>query len=380
MARISLSRLPGDRVLAVDGGLERDVALGDLPAFVRGREVDGPRWVWDDTARWYPPLLAVGVRVERCHDLRLGHHLLRGLRRPTRGCSRGAVRALGPARAHHGVASDAVLDRRHGRAPARRPRGRPPAGGRGRLPPGLPARAAPRGGVVGRAGGGRDDVRRCAVARRRPRAPAHRAPRSAPATWRPAPAARGAGGRGAPRVRRPGPQPGLASRAAGGAAPGRGGRPGHPRLDAAGGRPRGGRAAAALQAARAPVPDQRLDLARPVGARRQVPSVVPAGRLGDRPVVVQRRRGVVVPGAGALRGRGRRRVGVRGGRRRPARATGARRHERRPGAGPDGTGSRPLPGDGRGRRCRQAVRTPSSACSARCTAPPVARAAAWSPG
>ena len=78
MARISLSRLPGDRVLAVEGGLERDVALGDLPAFVRGREVDGPRWVWDDTARWYPPLLAVGVRVERCHDLRLGHHLLRG--------------------------------------------------------------------------------------------------------------------------------------------------------------------------------------------------------------------------------------------------------------------------------------------------------------
>ena len=78
MARISLSRLPGDRVLAVEGGLERDVALGDLPAFVRGREVDRPRWVWDDTARWYPPLLAVGVRVERCHDLRLGHHLLRG--------------------------------------------------------------------------------------------------------------------------------------------------------------------------------------------------------------------------------------------------------------------------------------------------------------
>ena len=33
--------------------------------------------MWDDTARWYPPLLAAGVRVERCHDLRLGHHLLR---------------------------------------------------------------------------------------------------------------------------------------------------------------------------------------------------------------------------------------------------------------------------------------------------------------
>ncbi len=33
--------------------------------------------MWDDTARWYPPLLAAGVRVGRCHDLRLGHHLLR---------------------------------------------------------------------------------------------------------------------------------------------------------------------------------------------------------------------------------------------------------------------------------------------------------------
>ena len=53
--------------------------MADLPAFVRAREADesgGPRWVWDDTARWYPPLLAAGVRVERCHDLRLGHRLL----------------------------------------------------------------------------------------------------------------------------------------------------------------------------------------------------------------------------------------------------------------------------------------------------------------
>ena len=25
----------------------------------------------------HPPLLAAGIRVERCHDLRLGHHLLR---------------------------------------------------------------------------------------------------------------------------------------------------------------------------------------------------------------------------------------------------------------------------------------------------------------
>jgi DNA polymerase-1 len=77
MTRVSLSRLPGDLVLAVDGGREHEVAVADLPAYVRAREVEAPRWVWDDTARWYPSLLAAGVRVERCHDLRLGHHLLR---------------------------------------------------------------------------------------------------------------------------------------------------------------------------------------------------------------------------------------------------------------------------------------------------------------
>lgn len=37
-----------------------------------------PRWVWDDTARRYPTLLAAGVRVERAHDLRLCHAILRG--------------------------------------------------------------------------------------------------------------------------------------------------------------------------------------------------------------------------------------------------------------------------------------------------------------
>lgn len=41
------------------------------------RSRDRPRWVWDDTRSWYPPLLAAGVRVERCVDLRLCHAILR---------------------------------------------------------------------------------------------------------------------------------------------------------------------------------------------------------------------------------------------------------------------------------------------------------------
>jgi DNA polymerase-1 len=75
--RVSLSRLPDERVLVVDGDRQRDLPVADLPAYVAVREADAPRWVWDDTARWYPPLLAAGLRVERCHDLRLGRRLLR---------------------------------------------------------------------------------------------------------------------------------------------------------------------------------------------------------------------------------------------------------------------------------------------------------------
>ncbi|QDO90471.1 bifunctional 3'-5' exonuclease/DNA polymerase [Ornithinimicrobium ciconiae] len=36
----------------------------------------GPRWVWPDTAAISPRLLAAGVRVGRCHDLRLCHAIL----------------------------------------------------------------------------------------------------------------------------------------------------------------------------------------------------------------------------------------------------------------------------------------------------------------
>src|SRR5665648_796715 len=54
------------------------VQARDLPAAVAEREATRPRWVWDDTSRRYPALLAAGVRVERCHDLRLCHAILRG--------------------------------------------------------------------------------------------------------------------------------------------------------------------------------------------------------------------------------------------------------------------------------------------------------------
>ncbi|MEY2849261.1 MAG: hypothetical protein RI885_1928 [Actinomycetota bacterium] len=51
--------------------------VDDVAATVRAREQPGVRWVWNDTSVWYPPLLAAGVRVERCVDLRLTHAILR---------------------------------------------------------------------------------------------------------------------------------------------------------------------------------------------------------------------------------------------------------------------------------------------------------------
>lgn len=66
-----------DAALAGEVGPPERVAGQDLPAAVAAREADRPRWVWDDTEHWYPDLLAAGVRVERAHDLRLSHLILR---------------------------------------------------------------------------------------------------------------------------------------------------------------------------------------------------------------------------------------------------------------------------------------------------------------
>jgi DNA polymerase-1 len=79
---IALSRA-GAVITAVefdDSGIEfarHELGEAELPAWVREREAQHPRWVWSDTARWYPALLEAGVRVERCVDLRLCHRILR---------------------------------------------------------------------------------------------------------------------------------------------------------------------------------------------------------------------------------------------------------------------------------------------------------------
>ncbi len=56
----------------------RTVARAEFPAWVAAREAaHRPRWVWSDAPAWYGPLLDAGVRVARCHDLRLCHAILR---------------------------------------------------------------------------------------------------------------------------------------------------------------------------------------------------------------------------------------------------------------------------------------------------------------
>ena len=291
----------------------------------------------------------------------------------------GAVGALGPVGPQHSVGSGAVRRRRHQRAPAGRPRGRAAAGRRGGVTGISAARAAARGRVLRCPGCRRDDVRRCALARRRPRAPADRTARAAAAARHPAGQAGGAGRRRTCRTPGTGPQPRLTARAAGRAASGRARGDRHPGLDPACPRPPGHRAAAALQAACSPVLHQRLGLDRPVGQRWAVPALLPARRVDHRPLGVQRRRSPVVPGTGPPSGRGRRRLDVRRRRRRAAGAAGAGRHERRPRAREVGPRHRPLPGHGRRRRSREPLRGQASVSSERCTAPPAARAVAWSP-
>jgi DNA polymerase-1 len=78
---VLLDRRP-DGAVAVDRdpprGAAPPVTPEALPAAVAAVERDDrPRWTWDDTNAWYPALLTAGVRLDRAHDLRLVHRILR---------------------------------------------------------------------------------------------------------------------------------------------------------------------------------------------------------------------------------------------------------------------------------------------------------------
>ncbi|WP_314502214.1 bifunctional 3'-5' exonuclease/DNA polymerase [uncultured Microbacterium sp.] len=67
-------------ILGPDGTERERMTLraAELPGWVGAVESHSPvRWVWNDTPRWYADLLSAGVRVGRCHDLRLCHAILR---------------------------------------------------------------------------------------------------------------------------------------------------------------------------------------------------------------------------------------------------------------------------------------------------------------
>lgn len=69
MVRISVSGRAAD---------PETVTQQEFPEFVRTQEQIEPiRWVWSDTTLFYPVLLAAGVRITRCHDLRLCHQILK---------------------------------------------------------------------------------------------------------------------------------------------------------------------------------------------------------------------------------------------------------------------------------------------------------------
>src|SRR5690606_13808487 len=83
--RIALGRTAGGGIVATalsspGATARRPITQAELPAWVAAREAEAERpirWGWPSTAAWYPPLLAAGVRVSRCHDLRLSHASLR---------------------------------------------------------------------------------------------------------------------------------------------------------------------------------------------------------------------------------------------------------------------------------------------------------------
>lgn len=85
-------------------GAAREVTLDSLADCARAIEEDHPRWVWDDTSRWYPRLLAARVRIERCVDLRLSHAIIRNS-----ALTAGSMLAAAPRSSWDSPATEAVL-------------------------------------------------------------------------------------------------------------------------------------------------------------------------------------------------------------------------------------------------------------------------------
>ncbi len=192
-----------------------------LPAWIAAHEAPDVRWVWDDTARWYPAVLRAGGRVARCVDLRLGRRLLRQAL-----ATRGSALATAPEDALDAPVLEARPTARRRRSSSTTPcsppryrttrwtrspscaRSSPPSAAR----PRRRAASAPQRGVGGCPGRRRDPARRAAVAGRRARAAPRGRPRPAGAARRPSPTTRGDRGRPPGAPRRPRAEPGLAGR------------------------------------------------------------------------------------------------------------------------------------------------------------------------
>ncbi|WP_404432987.1 bifunctional 3'-5' exonuclease/DNA polymerase [Microbacterium lacus] len=80
---VALGRVAGENCAALldSEGVEQYREMltdAQMPAWVAERErTASPRWIWNDAAHWYTRLLNAGVRVAKCHDLRLSHAILR---------------------------------------------------------------------------------------------------------------------------------------------------------------------------------------------------------------------------------------------------------------------------------------------------------------
>ncbi|MDQ3457030.1 MAG: bifunctional 3'-5' exonuclease/DNA polymerase, partial [Actinomycetota bacterium] len=66
----------GGRLLPFSGSTVGERSVDSLATALAEDPVT--RWVWSDTAAAYPPVLAAGTRVARCHDLALTEALLLG--------------------------------------------------------------------------------------------------------------------------------------------------------------------------------------------------------------------------------------------------------------------------------------------------------------